>query len=374
MSILDSKLEQFVKRGGYEIVTQVKRGKNKGKWRNISEASRRTGISRPTIYEILAQHPTKPSKTKPVFMENLESSEGYRLVKEMYKARISKNGWYAIKRTLRQAVPIIGYDKDPVSWTEEDYKTLWYHKTFYKQECKGIGKKPATALRQLMKATNNHNLLAKFKYNNPPEGKKKSWFLHTNEVQKLIMHIESKEALAKVLIGIATGARDSGLDTITVEKCDFNDNAIDVYEKKVRGYVLKFPPIPVMQVLKSYIEDMKLKPTDKLFPHGYQWFNEQLKAAGEAAGLSKTVTTHILKHTFVSQAHRHGVSGSTISNQTGTELRCLVKFYRAESEDLLREEMQGKQYDHVPFYKWMENLTYYFRAQFNRLVERGVEQ
>jgi integrase len=365
--ILESKLDQFVKRGGYETVKQIKRGKRKGKFRNISEASRKTGISRPTIYAILEKYPEKPSKTKPKFMESLETSEGFKAIEEMYKARISANGWYNIKRTLRDAVTIIGYNKDPVSWTEEDYRTLWYHAQFHSEECKGIGKKPATALRQLMRATNNHNLLAKFKYNNPPEGKKKNWFLHTSEIKDIVAHIENRETLLLLFTGISTGARHSGLESIKIENLDFNDNAIEVYEKKVRGHVLKFPPVEVMKLIERYVNDENLKATDNLFQHGYAWHLNKLKKAGRKAGVKKTVSTHILKHTFVSQAHRHGVSGSTISNQTGTELRCLVKFYRAESEDLLRSEMQGIEYKHKPFHVWVRELSYYFRARYEAL-------
>lgn len=367
MSVLDSKLEQFIKRGGYEIVRQIKRGKNKGQWRGISAAARKTGLTRPTIYKILEEYPEKPSKVTPKYMDNLWESEGFKAIKTMYKPRISAGMWRQVKQTLREAVKIVGHNKDPISWTEEDYKTLWYHPVFFSQECKGIEKRFATSLRQLMKATNNHNLLAKFKYNNPPEGKKKNWFLHTTDIKKIVPHIEELEFLMKTLVGLTSGARDSGLNSITVEKCDFSDNAIEVYEKKVKGYVLKFPPRPVMDLLKRYVQDMNLKPSDLLFPSSYSKFNDALKEAGKKAGLLKTVTTHILKHTFVSQAHRHGVSGSTISNQTGTELRCLVKFYRAEDEGKLRNEMQGVKYNVQPFWEWASMITLYFRIQYDKI-------
>ena len=367
--ILESKLEQFVKLGGYEIVRKVKRGKHKGKYRNISEASRKTKISRPTIYAILEKYPEKPSKVKPKFMEELETSEGFKLIEKMYKARISANGWYIIRSTLKKAVKIIGYNKDPVSWTEKDYHTLWYHKVFHSEECRGIGKKPATALRQLMRATNNHNLLEKFKYKNPPEGKRKQWFLHTSDIKELLPHIKNRETLLLLVLGISTGARHSGLMKIRLEHIDFVDNVIQVYEPKVREYVLKYPPIPLMEILERYVKDMNLKPTDPIFKNGYTWHLKQLRNAGKDAGLTKTISTHILKHTFVSQAHRHGVSGSTISNQCGTELRCLVKFYRAEDESKLRNEMQGTVYKFKPFHQWISELCYFFRARYGELKQ-----
>ena len=123
-----------MKLGGYEIIRQVKRGKHKVAWRNISEASRKTDISRPTIYKILKQHPEKPSKVKPKYMDNLEESEGFHRVKKMYKAQISKTVWFYIVHTLRRAIKIVGYNKDPVCWTEKDYHDLWYSEVFHSDE------------------------------------------------------------------------------------------------------------------------------------------------------------------------------------------------------------------------------------------------
>lgn len=365
--VLISKLEKFVRLGGYEIVRQIKRGRRKGKWTGISEAARRTRLSRPTIYSILNQYPEKPSKVKPKYMTTLEESEGFKRVEKMFKARISRGNWGSIVRTLKKGVKIIGYNKDPVSWTEKDYNALWYSEVFHSEECRGIGKMPAVALRQLMKATNNHNLLSKFKFNNPPEGKKKQWFMHTSDIKQIMPFIKDPETLTLLLLGISTGARHSGLMQITVEKIDFHDNVIQVYEPKVQEYVLKYPPVSVMKILERYVEDMNLKPTDPLFKNGYSWHVAQLKKAGRDAGLKKTITTHIMKHTFVSQAHRHGVSGSTISNQCGTELRCLVKFYRAEDESKLRSEMQGTSYTFKPFYQWITELCIFFRARYAEL-------
>lgn len=372
MSLNRAKLDQFVKRGGYEIVKQIKRGKRKGQWKNISEAARRTGLTRPTIYKILEEHPQKPSKVTPKYVETLTESEGFRRLEQLYSKTISKNAWSSTIYTVEKAFKILGYSKDPISWSEEDYRTLWAAPEFYAEECKGINKRYAVALRRLMRATDNHNLLAKFKFNNPPEGKRKQWFLHTSDIKALVPAIDNTEVLLKVLVGITTGARDSGLDSITVERCDFSSNCIEVYEKKVRHYVLKFPPFQVMQLLKQYVTDKGFKPSDKIFPSEYNWFNETLKATGERAGLTKKVTTHILKHTFVSQAHMHGVSGSTIANQTGTEHRCLVKFYRAESEGLLRSEMQGTKFDVQPFHIWAAQIALDFKARYLRL--KGAQQ
>jgi hypothetical protein len=76
-----------------------------------------------------------------------------------------------------------------------------------------------------------------------------------------------------------------------------------------------------------------------------------------------------LKHTFVTQASRHGVSAENIVNQTGTELRTLEKFYRAKDEAKLRHEMQGTIYKAIPFHEWIGTLSPYFRARYGELKQ-----
>lgn len=378
--ILESKLDQFVKRGGYETVKKIKRGKHKGKWRNISEASRKTGISRPTIYKILEEYPEKPSKTKPKYVDELEDSEGYKRLEQMYSKSISPNAWGQTKNVLRRAFKILGYNKDPISWTEDDYKLLWYHEDFHKDECKGINKPYAVALRRLMRATDNYNLLAKFKFNNPPEGKRKQWFMHDEDIKAIIPKIEQVDTLLFFFTGLSIGARASALlgkdeeHGVKPKDLDIVDDILQVYEPKVKTHVLKYPPKALVKVLDQYIRDFDLGINQKLFPNSYSYYLHAIKEAGKAAGLRKKITTHILKHTFVTQANRHGVSAETIVHQTGTELRCLEKFYRATNESKLRHEMQGREYNFKPFPDWIAELSYYVRARYDELKKQGSKQ
>ena len=93
MKVQECKLDMFVRLGGYEIVNRIKRGKRKGRWRNISKASRRTGISRPTIYKILGEYPEKPSKVKPKYVDKVEESEGYKRFAQKYEAKLDRNSF-----------------------------------------------------------------------------------------------------------------------------------------------------------------------------------------------------------------------------------------------------------------------------------------
>lgn len=369
MSIQENKLQTFIKLGGYEVVKQVKRGKHKGKWRNISEAAKRTGLSRPTIYKLLAEYPEKPSKVTPQYIDKLEDGQGYKRFMQKYSSKLNKAALQQNIRFMRIGFKMLGYNKDPISWTEEDFKTLWHAKEFHNPECKGIDKRIGVYFRRIMRATDNHSLLDKFKYKAPPEGKKKQWFLHDAEIKKLVPVIDEKETLVLLFVGNAVGARHQALGDLQVKHIDFHDKTLQVHEKKTGDYVTKYPPYAVLDFLKTYIEDLDMKPEDKVFPKSYDYHLKNLKKAGKKAKLLKTVTTHILKHTFVTQARRHRVSAEVIVEMTGTELRTLEKFYTGKDEAKIRFEMQGTEYKATPFHEWVSGLSYYFRARYKDLTE-----
>ena len=366
MGIQESKLDKFVRLGGYESVRQIKRGKFKVQWRNVSEASRKTGISRPTIYKILNEYPEKPNKVKPKYLARLEDSIGYRRFMQRYGIKLDKNHLQQNIRYLRIAFKMLG-NKTPESWNEEDYKKLWYAEEFFSKKCKGIDKIIGVHLRRMMGATDRFDLLEKFKYKAPPEGKRKQWFLHEDEIKSLVKVIEEKETLLLLFVGISVGARHQALNDLRVRDVDFNDMVFQVYESKTNDYLLKFPPYAVFDLLKTYVVDQNLAPENKLFPRGYDYHVKRLRRAGRMAKLKKTVSTHILKHTFVTQASRHEVSAESIVDQTVTELRTLEKFYRAKDEAKLRHEMQGTSYNAIPFHEWIGTLSPFFRTRYKEL-------
>jgi DNA-binding phage protein len=59
-------------------VKRVQRGRLKRCWKNLSKASKKTGISRPTSYKILEKHPEKPIINKSKTLKQLEKSESYK--------------------------------------------------------------------------------------------------------------------------------------------------------------------------------------------------------------------------------------------------------------------------------------------------------
>jgi predicted DNA-binding transcriptional regulator AlpA len=195
-----AKLEQFVKKKGYHI---VRYNKTKKRWLHISEASRKTGLSRPTIYKLLEAHPKPPSKTRPKYVRTFEESEGYRLLELTYKKKVCPAEWQQTLRDCLLAWRHIGgfsdNKKDPVCWTVEDWRQIWNMKVFYSKEAGGLLEQHATRLRRMMYSCDMAEALRKFKGKKAPQGKHKDWFLHDHEIKLLVAQIKEKETLLFVL-------------------------------------------------------------------------------------------------------------------------------------------------------------------------------
>lgn len=354
-------VEKFIRMGGYEIVK-----KKKGKWKNISEASKRTGLSRPTIYSLLAEFPEPPSKVKPKYVEQYELSEGYRRVKEMFEKALSKGEYQNTHSIIMRAWKQLN-KKDAISWTKQDFQTIWNMEEFHDTLAGGFESHNATKFHRLMKAIGRYDLIPEFEGKARPLGLKKHWFLGDTDLIKLSGAFEQKDTLLFSYVGLLTGARASAILGLKREHINFEDKSITVYEPKVKKFVSKFPPLCLFELLKKYIEEKQLKPEDLFFANKYDYYNKALQVAGEKAGLSKKLSTHILKHTFVSQGHRHRLSRETVVEQTGTQDRTIKAHYLSVDEKVLRHEMQGLKLDTVPFYEWAEYLHQYFKDRYTQL-------
>jgi integrase len=375
LGLSKAKLEQFIKKKGYQI---VRHSKTKKHWQHISEASRRTGLSRPTIYKLLEAYPEPPRNIQPKYVKTFEESEGFRLLELTYKKKLSPAEWRQTIRDCLLAWRHIGGSsnnkKDPISWTIDDWREIWNMEVFYSKEAGGILEQHATRLRRMMYSCDIIEALRKFKGKKAPQGKHKDWFLHDHEIKLLVDHIAEQDTLLFVLLGISTGARASALLKIKVEWIDFYSKTIKVYEPKVKVFAYKYPPYCVFELLKEYIEEKNLRPEDQVFPRGYSFYVRAMKASGKRAGIGSNVTTHILKHTYVSQAYRHGVSAETVVEQVKTELRTLLKYYQAKDEKRMRHEMQGTDFKHVPFHEWLGALSYFFKVRYNQLKANSTSR
>lgn len=354
-----SVLERFIQQGGYKVVKR-----HNGKWKNISDAVRKTGLSRQTIYRLLKAYPEEPSKGLPKYVKELREDEGFKEFKRIF-------GRHSLFKTWRKYIEKMFLKlgkKAPISWGKPEFEFIWSQQEFIREEAGGFEEHYATCFHNLMRAIGRHELLAQFKGHKLPQGVKRHWFLHDAEIIELIANIQDKETLMFLYGGIAGLGRASAMlnEKFTVEQINFSDRTIQVYEPKMKQFVSKYPPLPFMSLLRSYV-DNKGK-DEKVFPSSYSTLNKNLGDAGEKAGLKKTVSTHILKHTFVSQGYRHGLSRETVVEMTGTEDRTIKTYYLAKDEKKIRHEMQGLPLSIEPFHDWILRLAPYFEQKYKVLT------
>jgi len=371
MSIQISKktLDQFVKLGGYEI---VRFDPKKRRWKGISKASRITKIHRDTITRLLKEFPTKPvKKIMPKYYEDFKESTGYKRL----KIAIGHRSWFKnVVRVTLEAFHFLG-NKDPIYWTVDDIRKLRSSSLKMRNPITNdIDPNKATELRRALNALGKYDLLPVLKnVPKPPAGKKLEWYLEENDLISMVHNVERPDTLLYFYVGITAGARHSGIMTLTPERIKPAHQEMLIYEPKRKEYVAKIIPSSVIDLLNQYIVDFGFKGDQRIFPMSYARYNRRLKETGEKAGLTSTTTTHILKHTFVSQASFHGVSLDVVSAQTGTDEATLKKFYRAENIRRLRHELLGEEYGVMPFHEWVEKVLHpHFASRYKEIKEKYV--
>jgi hypothetical protein len=360
-------LEQFVKMGGYDI---VRYDREANRWKGVSEAARATNLHRDTVTRILKEQPTKPvTKILPAYYEKFEETTGYKRL----EMALGQKSWFAtMKRVVLEAFHFLG-NKDPLYWTLEDIQKL-------RRDClklrnpvtNDIHRVYATELRRAIEALGLYDLLPALKMvPREPTGKKLEWFLEETDLIKLTHAIPRPDTLLYLYAGITTGARHSGIVTLTPEGIKAARGEMLIYETKRKEYVPKIMPQCVIDLLNQYIIDFQFRGDQRIFPSSYTVYNDALKDAGTKAGLTDETTTHILKHTFVSQASFHGVSLDIISKQTGTDEDTLKKFYRAEDVRRARHELRGEEYGVISFPEWVEKTLHpHFVARYKEIKDR----
>jgi len=346
--------------GGYEAFKKS----------GISEASRLTGISRPTIYTILKKYPKKPSRTVPRYFEDWEKTGKFFL--EKHKGRIKswkkhyKVGLIAWKNVLNR--------KDPMLWDIEDFRKLWRYEKFIDSMTGKIRFTIAVSLKLWMRTIGRHDLdkLDEFSTRGlkRPKGRRKMWFLEDEDIKKMIQSCDRRDVLVFARLGMESGARASSLLLIKPEHINYERNIILMYEPKVKDYVPRFFNQCTMLFLKQYIQDYSIQPDQLLFP-SYDTVNKYLRLFGEAASLPKGVSTHILKHTFVSQASYHGVSLEIVSEQTGTDPATLLQYYAGIKEEKVRHELLGEKMERKKFNEWVNDLDNLWVQRYNQIPYRS---
>ncbi len=365
----------------------VKFDKRQKRWKRKAEAHRRLGISRPTIDKILDLYPDgmpkKPKKMTPKYFEDFKLTDIADLIKRFYWNAgingLSKRGTQ-VWRVAREASHVLK-GKDLVYADEDDYAVFWGtpdnppHPNFVNPQTNKLEFHKATALRMCMKLSKKGHIADDPRFSTKSlkreAGRKKKWYLSTEHIILVIAVIKEVDTLLLFLLGILFGGRFSALSRIKVQDIDFEAEVIDLYEPKVRRTVEKYLPTKtVLELLSLYISDFNIK--NKLFKWGIAEYNKRLLRASINADLPFTMSTHILKHTAITQMSLHGVDIDVISDYVGTEAGTIVQFYRGGGEKKIMAQIRGKEYEYEKWSVYVERLMGYILERYNRIKPMSV--
>ena len=359
---MDSKLrketiEQFVNANGYTIA----------KTQGITAAATASGLSRPTVYEILQKYPQQPKRTVPQYVKDFDNTEGAKLFLAKNRNRIKT--WKKSYRLGLRCWLIVGR-KDPLSWTVDDYRKLWAEEKFIDSVTKRIRDTVVFSLRLWMKALGKHDLLQleEFATRGLKRPKsRKSWCLEDANLTSLIKTTKQHSLLLIEEIGVKSGGRISSILGIRPLDCNFEKNIISMFEEKVQEYRERILDAGCMARVKRYIEDYQIAPDKHLFP-SYSTVRKALKNVAKEANIPQLASmrgaTHIFKHTFVTQGAFHDLSMESISEQTGTNPNTIRDFYMGIKEKKLRHELLGEKLDVLPYHEWVKTFEPLWSQQY----------
>jgi hypothetical protein len=383
-----SSLQIFIDKGGYKIVAQDE----KGNWRGKAEAARATGLGVMTVGRILKENPTEPNKGEAKYIQDFEEDRGWKNYRQMFGHLSQLNSHKSI---IRDAWKFLG-GKDSSGWQKEDYGKLFstektpegkFVSPFYNEQLGGTPEGYATPFHNHMRANEKEKFLAVFHGVKFPKGSKKEWYLQEADLignketgQKGIIHfLTDNETLMLILTGINKGGRHSALIAATHGNINWEDSTMMDYEQKMarkgKPFVDRYIHPKVLQMLRKYVNDYKIPRTTTkdglLFIQSYSHHMLNMKQAAKLAGLSLNVSTHILKHTFVTQGSRHKVSMEVIQEQTGTDIGTLSAHYKAGNPKKCREEIMGEKYEVETFPNWLNRIVPVFDEEYERIKVSG---
>lgn len=223
-----------------------------------------------------------------------------------------------------------------------------------------------------MKGIGRADLPDKFTTKKRKPGGKRHWYLSDEDIIATVPQIQEVDVLLMFEEGIATGARWSGLVTTRPDKINYQESILQIYEPKTKQWVDKYVPRFLLDLIVRYIGHFQIPDTEKLYKRSYAVYCKRLEKAGKAAGVKLTVSTHIMKHTFVTQACNRDVSLEVVSQQCGTEPKTLQDYYFGVKTEKMRHELLGEKYEAEPFPVWLEKLHPHFVKRFEEIKDRCI--
>jgi integrase/recombinase XerD len=157
-------------------------------------------------------------------------------------------------------------------------------------------------------------------------------------------------ALTAIEVLYATGMRIGELADLTPDRLDIADGTIYLRGKGDRERVVFLPDSPLRELVAAYLDlahhVTHAAPGPVLVnargrPATTQFLREQIRGAGERAGLSRRVTPHMLRHTTATHLLEAGVDLRYVQKLLGHQSVATTQMYTAVSNAKLKEVIEG---------------------------------
>lgn len=382
--------------------------KRSGKWKRKKQASDKLGLSRPTIDKILKMYPEglpqKPKKTTPKYFEDWKQTDCAKKINEVaYSADIKgltslgENTSY----TLREAWKTRN-KKDPLTFDLEDYLFFWGtstqapHPPFTDPMTNKISFNKAVALRFAMRYGKARDLLEDPRFTTKGlkrDPQKKHFYLEDAEIISVATALPTPDALMLDYCGTLMGGRFSsfgGTDnrkSLGLKVGDIHRQALflTLKEVKVGETVEKDLFDFTLDLIWQYVIDYGIADNNpelakrtggagKLFSWDLEVYNRIFGETSRAVGLpeNKTMTSHMLKHTCITQMGLHGIDIDVISDYVGTDADTIMKYYRGGGREKIRSQILDLPRKQETWKQFVQRIHPYFEARYRQLRDQGT--
>lgn len=180
-----------------------------------------------------------------------------------------------------------------------------------------------------------------FGNNLPPQRAKRNAYrsnsLTLEEQERLYSVLDRLEDMVLFRLALTTGIRREDICAIETGRIDFDNRRLTFWEsKKRRDWTVPLTE-EVTQALRWYTGTRKGE--RRLFSFTGRTAYNKLQAALKKAGITKELSFHDLRRSFVKTAKRRGLSPKAVAQITGDTLAVIQEHYENLDQDELREEI-----------------------------------
>ena len=161
------------------------------------------------------------------------------------------------------------------------------------------------------------------------------------DLRKIYAILESKveyyHQYALIYLLANTGIRISTAIALNWEDIDWQNKLIIFRNVKVRGTEYAIPLVPRFEAVFT---KLGIKQKGKVFPYSHKDSIRFLRRAQQTLKLEKIHSIHKLKHTFINEMVKKGISLDVLSEITNTSLRTLRKHYMHLDRKFIADQLE----------------------------------